>query len=215
MNSHPFCVILNAILKGAFPFVALDFLKLEPTIPARYFHDLESLFLVMCWLSTTLEGPCEPRRFLSSDGFEYRDTYVAAWNEDGPFHNSLDLVYSAKFCHTGFEEDFKKLLKEFAKYFEDMKDCMTSLRTLLWHPLPHDKTREKLKAVMDKCWNDTTPDQQELMKKLYNLFPDPIGMRPPTVVLDSFVSILDKAAGCLTDGKALDGCSEVANSLKG
>ena len=103
--------------------MAIDRLQPDPQFSHSFFHDLESVFYVICWVFTLYAGPYSTKR-LFSFGFPYSKTSVAKWNGDGNGDRDFDTLLD---CKRGTVRDpggFAGTLKQFSEYFVDLKTCM-------------------------------------------------------------------------------------------
>lgn len=162
--------------------MAANDLRDEPKFSHTYLYDLESLFYVLCWISTLYAGPCGAKRSFSKSKLSYRKTTVAGWN--GEASNKL-RIYESKSTSTSYPF---RILKELSPYFRHIDGCLESLRALLFCPgigNAKDKAKkEQLKSSLETALNDhdysTYADFVKRFEKI------PIEMRPPEIVLDSF-----------------------------
>ena len=113
--------------------MAIDLLENFPDSPHSYLHDLESVFYVMCWVCTLYSGPCSKIRQFSNSVLPYVKTAVANWNGDTVGSENLDTIFQLKMVNVSILS-FQRTLSDFASYFDALKDCMWSLRDLLFAP---------------------------------------------------------------------------------
>ncbi|KLO18786.1 hypothetical protein SCHPADRAFT_924849 [Schizopora paradoxa] len=177
---------------GTLPFMAIDRMDSNPRFLHSYFHDLESLFYVLCWLFTVFEGPCDTRRNFSEDTVLYRDTSAAIWNGDVPGSNTIQAIHNSKHAQAADARGFEQTVKQFADYFQHMSNMMEELRELLYES--QDSTDKKkasmeqkkkmLEAVLQNCKSPL--ESPERVALINNFTEIAIHMRPPEIVLDSF-----------------------------
>lgn len=168
-------------------------MKDVPDFSHSYFHDLESMFYVICWLCTLYSGPCSKKRQFSSSIRPYHKTAVAGWNGDASDSKDLMVLYRLKVASVGVNL-FESTLDDFDAYFEDIKDCMWRLRDLFFNPTigrPGERRMlEAKKKDLDNRLEGAFGEEKERIKAEFNLFP--IDMRPASVVLDSLLAVVDE-----------------------
>ena len=118
--------------------MAIDRLDKEPSFPHSYFHDLESLFYVLCWMSTLYSGPDKMRAF-NRAVLPYRDTEVALWNGDKPNEGTMLAICNAKGQRVARLAGFRKTMKQFSTYFEPVFGCLEALQKLLYKSEDEDE----------------------------------------------------------------------------
>ncbi|KLO20510.1 hypothetical protein SCHPADRAFT_991860 [Schizopora paradoxa] len=176
---------------GTLPFMAIDRLKEEPSLPHSYFHDLESLFYVLCWVSTLYSGPNNKERAFDRAVLPYRKTEVARWNGENSGEHTMSSISGAKTQWVASYEGFEQMMKQFSTYFEPIFGCLENLQELLFTGVVTSRSnrmeKEELKQELEKEFNllkESDPLTRTLTKDFNKL---PIRMRPSRIVLESFV----------------------------
>ncbi|TDL29097.1 hypothetical protein BD410DRAFT_3664 [Rickenella mellea] len=132
---------------GTVPFMAVAILlKRHDHHPG---HDLESLFYVLCWICVTRAGPNQPREF------DFGKSRLSKWC--GKAGDTFEDVADAKQFACGTTNMFKRsVLAEMHPYFDDLRDCLTRLRDLIFTndfpddtPITHAQMREFFQSSLD------------------------------------------------------------------
>jgi serine/threonine protein kinase len=118
--------------KGTLLFMARDFLCRWRSRPRmhKYYHDLESLFYVICYVFTTSAGP--EYAFRENLDSVMDNLVVGDWcrfaHEDWGHMGSLKSIY----CES--EKRFERVIDEFTEYFKEdaLRKCMRDLRELVF-----------------------------------------------------------------------------------
>ncbi|KLO10640.1 hypothetical protein SCHPADRAFT_999406 [Schizopora paradoxa] len=177
---------------GSPPFMAIDRLPDPPMHPHSYFHDVESLFYVMCWMFTFYSGPRSNQRGIRRS--ELSEMVVAKWNVDGASGMSL-FVAKWKAMHEHF---FDKLLNQFDPYFSDyVQECVEAIREIIFKcrgNLRGSRFHEK-KAELDRRLETASFEEKERILDEYNVLP--ISMRHPQAVFQTFLGVLDETVSKL------------------
>ena len=169
--------------------MAIGRLERKPSLPHSYFHDLESLFYVLCWISTLYSGPNNKERTFNS-ALLYRQTEVARWNGDNSGQHTMAAICSAKGQWIAKYEGFEKTIKQFSTYFEPIFGCLENLQELLFKgSVVSKKDREEKEELARSL------DEEVDLLKEGDLIPQPliqrssdipIRMRPYRIVVQSF-----------------------------
>ncbi|KAH8109259.1 hypothetical protein DFH11DRAFT_1548392 [Phellopilus nigrolimitatus] len=149
---------------GTLPFMAIELLRSykdgKPMFPHAYYHDLESVFYVLCWLCTVLEGPYNKER--ESDKFDFEMSEVTRWAGLDVPNASLEHIWPMKLGVMGNKPYFEELiLNKIAPYFADLKQCLSSIRDVLF---PNGETNpEKIEKAMKAVENEMkkAPEDQD------------------------------------------------------
>ncbi|THH04002.1 hypothetical protein EW145_g5837 [Phellinidium pouzarii] len=116
---------------GTLPFMALQMMVSENynNVPHAYYHDLESVLYVLCWLCTAQEGPNSTPR---SRDFRFEESEIARWAGIGIDDPNLDGIRRAKTTIMKDDIEFGAvILDNFAPYFQPLRECVESMRELL------------------------------------------------------------------------------------
>ncbi|KLO10681.1 hypothetical protein SCHPADRAFT_930373 [Schizopora paradoxa] len=183
---------------GTVPFMAIDRLEDKPDTAHCLHHDLESLYYVLCWMSTLYAGPHNLRRPFVKSVLPYRKTAVAVWNGEGSDNNSGFQSIQFSKSHYSIPKNFRKMLEQFSPYFRKTDSCMKHLRRLLFEPkvdledpddaAGYEAMKSRLMAALSKC-KSSDPSYPALVKDFERI---PIVMRPPEVILHSFCFAFEK-----------------------
>ncbi|KLO10696.1 hypothetical protein SCHPADRAFT_930384 [Schizopora paradoxa] len=175
------------------PFMAFTLMKKKPKLPHSHFHDLESIFYVICWTCIVYRGPGPEKREIVTRKKPYRDTVVARWNGEGERDLKLEYLTFKKFL-TIIGEGFNSTIDEFAAHFDDIKEfaeifggLVFKERSVCFSSYKLQSFEEK-KAEIDRRFEAASSDEQERMKSDYNALP--IDLRPP-----SDTGLSDEACG--------------------
>ncbi|KAH8109275.1 hypothetical protein DFH11DRAFT_1479433, partial [Phellopilus nigrolimitatus] len=180
---------------GTLPFMAIELLRSykdgKPMFPHAYYHDLESVFYVLCWLCIVLEGPYNKKR--DSDNFDFEGSEITKWSGLHIPNASLDHIWSSK---QGVMKDpisFKSLIVDnFAPYFADLGPCLRSIRGILF-PIPGSdpETLEKVLNMVDDEMKKPPKDRNEILLSLVkNTIP--LSKRKRDEVFAEINEVLDK-----------------------
>jgi len=190
---------------GTLPFMAIGRLKEKPDFPHKYFHDLESMFYVLCWICTLYDGPRFKKRQFSASTLLYVKTAVAEWNGDVQGISNLRAIRTMKESSVS-EGHFDETLGRFATYFTNIKECMWRLRDLFFNPTigrPAQRIAfEKTSVDLDKRFKEATPEDQERIKRDFNTVP--IYLRPDHFVLESFSVAFEETLQALPEEDTAD-----------
>jgi hypothetical protein len=100
--------------------MAVELLLESTAVTHRPSHDLESLFYVLVFICTNLEGPSTPRSL--ADLLSFTSLPLAAWFTAGA---SLESLGTNKL---GLAHAFEnRIVGRFAPYFTDLKPCVMAL----------------------------------------------------------------------------------------
>ncbi|KAH8109272.1 hypothetical protein DFH11DRAFT_1881375 [Phellopilus nigrolimitatus] len=113
---------------GTLPFMAIEVLQShkngKPKHAHAYYHDLESVFYVLCWLCTVLEGPYNKER--DSDNFDFESSEITKWSGFDIPNASLNHIWKTK------QAVMRQCLCPFVIFFSRFrKDDPETLETLL------------------------------------------------------------------------------------
>jgi len=173
---------------GTLPFMAIDRLRAVPKFLHSYFHDLESLFYVLCWICTLYAGPCDKKRTFFKVTFPYRGTTIAVWNGDISGQNTMVAICNSKIAFALAPDGLENTIKQFSEYFRPIEECLELLRELLFvsafgNVKDLGKKAQK-KLELEKELKDGEPSERAFIIERFNEIP--IHMRPHDIVLDSF-----------------------------
>ena len=102
------------------PVMAVELLLDGAAVTHRPLHDLESLFYVLVFICTNLEGPSTPRSL--ADLLNFTSLPLAGWFTAGA---SLESLGTNKL---GLAHAFeRRIVGRFAPYFTDLKPCVMAL----------------------------------------------------------------------------------------
>ncbi|KAH8109268.1 hypothetical protein DFH11DRAFT_951749 [Phellopilus nigrolimitatus] len=180
---------------GTLPFMAIELLRSykdgKPMFPHAYYHDMESVFYVLCWLCTVLEGPYNKKR--DSDNFDLEDTEVTKWAGLDVPNASLEHIWPMKLGVMGNKPYFEELvLNKIAPYFADLKQCLSSIRDILF-PVPGSDPEmlEKVLNMVDDEMKKPPKDRNEIFLSLVkNTIP--LSKRKRDEVFAEINEVLDK-----------------------
>lgn len=153
--------------------MAIDSLKETPDFQHSYFHNLESIFYVMCWIFTLYSGPCSTTRRFSLSKLSYRETAVSKWNGDVSGGADLGVLLALKRDSIN-DEAIMDTFDQFDDYFDDVKGCLLRFHSLLFKPtgrkIPHMQLLfAKKKAELDRRFDGASPDERERMNTMLSL----------------------------------------------
>ncbi|KAH8115436.1 hypothetical protein DFH11DRAFT_1507757, partial [Phellopilus nigrolimitatus] len=130
---------------GTMPFMAIDILRQSPLgskkpllkgsnktpIMHDYYHDLESVFYMLCWLCIAQAGPNSKDR-QSTEPFDYESSAIGRWaagGQDKPHYPDAAYVKHGMMAMAdSFEEE---VLGDFHNYFEVLKEYVARLREVI------------------------------------------------------------------------------------
>jgi hypothetical protein len=107
-------------------------------------HDLESIFYVLIWVCSHMEGPETER----SDPHSLESLPVREWCSMNVDLRTLGLI---KLSHLAYFED--SILRHFTPYWNDFKPYLRQLKSAFWptstmFPNPNNMTSEKMLAIL-------------------------------------------------------------------
>ncbi|KAH8112618.1 hypothetical protein DFH11DRAFT_464520 [Phellopilus nigrolimitatus] len=172
---------------GTLPFMALEMMVAEEEnkIKHAYYHDLESILYVLCWICTAQEGPNNLRR---SHDFIFKESAIARWAGYGKNDPTMEDIREAKQSMVKDPEDFDKyIVGQFAPYFEPLHKCIRDMRTLLGSKGSLDpKEVEVNRKLIKLCL------QQDIEVSLSVLSTIPVALRDSKAVFRSLHDVIDK-----------------------
>lgn len=157
------------VAQGTVPFMAIEVLKSQRNPKAHeFYHDLESIFYVLCWVCTVCGGPGKPRDFE-----KYRDSNVYSWNIQTPDEKGMNIVATSKVDFTQSDESLLDGMENsFDPYFYPIYDCLLRLRTCLFPPKNPEFIIEgtatqvrKLEVDIKQLEGDANSDRHAELKK--------------------------------------------------
>lgn len=176
----------------------------------HYFHDLESIFYVLCWTCTLHSGPRSTKRQFSNSTLLFPDTSIAKWNGDPGNDTAFDRLASFK-RDTVMGRGLEITIRQFAPYFDDIKSFATRFGKLIFShiwldSLELEELKEKRKDL-DERFEAALPDEKERMKGEYDTLP--IHMRPSSVVLDALMAVVDRTVSSMKEEEIIPSIEEV------
>jgi hypothetical protein len=152
--------------------MARDYLDrcIQPPDIHRYYHDLESLFYVICYIFTTSAGPeCMFREDLTSI---IEKLVIGHWS--GFVNGRKEYMGSWKVSHCYSERLFERVIDEFTEYFKEdaLKKCMRDLRELIFLKAQSLRTvpykvldlRDEDGKIDIKCLNEERREPKEYFR---------------------------------------------------
>ncbi|KAH8112614.1 hypothetical protein DFH11DRAFT_1511437 [Phellopilus nigrolimitatus] len=172
---------------GTLPFMALEMMvaEKENKIKHAYYHDLESILYVLCWLCTAQEGPNNLQR---SRDFIFKKSAIAQWAGYGRNDPTMEHIRQAKQSMVQNPADFDKyIVSQFAPYFQPLHQCIRDMRTLLGSKGSSDpKEVEVNRKLIKLCL------QQDIEVSLSVLSTIPVALRDSKAVFRSLHDVIDK-----------------------
>ncbi|KAH8113473.1 hypothetical protein DFH11DRAFT_1510273 [Phellopilus nigrolimitatus] len=148
---------------GTLPFMALELLDSDadgnPKVAHAYYHDLESIFYILCWICTILQGPNNEER----KNFNFAASEIGMWAGLHVNNPNLGDIRVRKQDSIHYLNRFKSnVLGEFSPYFKDLHPCLLAMRWVLFPKEAEfpDKLEEG-KAVL-KEWAAMSKEEREL-----------------------------------------------------
>ncbi|KAH8115424.1 hypothetical protein DFH11DRAFT_1759779 [Phellopilus nigrolimitatus] len=133
---------------GTIPFMAIEIMDQNPPgskkplakdlngepIIHDYYHDLESVFYMLCWLCIAQAGPNSKDR-QSTEPFDYKSSAIGKWAAAGQDESDYQKVADAKCWMVTMTHRFKrKVLDYFHEYFEELTPYVSRLREVICPP---------------------------------------------------------------------------------
>ncbi|KAL1740898.1 hypothetical protein HDZ31DRAFT_67463 [Schizophyllum fasciatum] len=117
--------------RGTLPFMSYDALCCSRSYYPGPWDDLESFLYVLMWICTNYSGP----RMMFRQGFDLSASPMGPWLTGGCQHKwSVMYVYD--------DERFRAFLDSvFDPYFDDLKDLVCDLRSVIMHSLDKNENR--------------------------------------------------------------------------
>ncbi|KAH8109274.1 kinase-like domain-containing protein, partial [Phellopilus nigrolimitatus] len=134
---------------GTVPYMALEILTCDedgdPEVAHTYYHDLESIFYVLCWICTVFQGPDSEKR----EDLDYENTTIAGWMAQDPENVDHYHIRLRKKVSVVNRSVFKKdILGQFAPYFDDLHPCLSAMRLVLFNRnAGYDEVKEGREAL--------------------------------------------------------------------
>ncbi|KLO05288.1 hypothetical protein SCHPADRAFT_1002990 [Schizopora paradoxa] len=184
---------------GTVPFMAIEVLRATNfNLKHAYYHDLESLIYVLCWVCTVSAGPGIPR-----PSKEYPDSIVRKWNEEEPTEAGMQTVALSKEGYTNSDETFEKaILKGFHEYFKPIFKCLLGLRRCLFPTRQSDSTLLKFiigsyKELKNDIVKNAVTDESQLQELKMRRLRLPLGVRDTDDVFQDLYDVIDEAVSAL------------------
>ncbi|KAH8112595.1 hypothetical protein DFH11DRAFT_1511603 [Phellopilus nigrolimitatus] len=172
---------------GTLPFMALEMMvkEEENKIKHAYYHDLESILYVLCWICTAQEGPNNLRR---SRDFIFKESAIAQWAGYGKNDPTMQDIRNAKQSMVAKAENFDKyIVSQFAPYFQPLHKCIKDMRTLLVFTGSKDpKEVEANRKIIKLCL------KHDIEVSLSVLSTIPLANRDSKAVFKSLHDVIDK-----------------------
>ncbi|KAH8113475.1 hypothetical protein DFH11DRAFT_1598800 [Phellopilus nigrolimitatus] len=135
---------------GTLPYMALDLLVCgkdgNPEVAHAYYHDLESIFFVLCWICTILQGPNYEKR----KDFDFGQATISGWVGPDPENPNYRRLRRYKETSVVEQDTFEKeVLGQFAPYFDDLHPCLSAMRLVLFNRDVDDYDSEYHDEVKD------------------------------------------------------------------
>ncbi|EJD02664.1 uncharacterized protein FOMMEDRAFT_167852 [Fomitiporia mediterranea MF3/22] len=198
---------------GTLPFMALEMLAEETSnrVKHAYYHDLESIFYVLCWLCTSQEGPNNTER--DHRTFDFNKSEVAKWTGAGMDNPTFDAIKTRKSAIVCNDTEFtEKILSDFAPYFDSIKRCVLKLRDMMinkgsnpYNPLVQERVDEAQKLA-EKLNKIGEPVPYLVLKEIPN------SEREPCDVFESLYNIIDEAIATLIEPPLPPACTPEAKA---
>ncbi|KLO13780.1 hypothetical protein SCHPADRAFT_940104 [Schizopora paradoxa] len=181
---------------GTMPFMAIELLNSksygEPKAHT-YYHDLESLFYVLCWVCMISAGPGKDR-----DSSEYKDSFLYKWNIPDKSEESMAEVAQLKRMFTA-GNDWLKIYGNrcFHEYFKPILGCLYGFRVCLFPPEIGEFLLEHARAEAEQLEGTTNPDEIRKLRAYRNA--QPLRERKAQWVFEEFYSVIDETISSLPD----------------
>lgn len=167
--------------------MAIEVLEPEENFVHAYYHDLESLFYVLCWICSVQGGPANTRR-----NFDYMESEIRRWTAFDDSETSLCSAMYAKMAIMPSKKRFEReVSKRFDDYFKPIIPCIEKLRNLLFSCIRRDDGESILvkQQLLTSALN-ATPRNEEFVHILMEELP--VRVRDPDTVCQSFVDIVEE-----------------------
>ena len=180
------------VFKGTVPFMAIELLQnFDIDFTHAYYHDLESLFYVICWICTTYGGPngkCRHERYIE-------DTNVHKWNVQDFSDKTLKDVAKLKYAFASDKKQFRpEIEREFHKYFAPIFDFICRMRSCLF-PSPMDP--EMVSVMLAAMEGRKDPEGIRAYRNLCSSIP--LKDRKPQMVFEELFDAIDEAREQLSE----------------
>ncbi|KLO06778.1 hypothetical protein SCHPADRAFT_882422 [Schizopora paradoxa] len=183
---------------GTVPFMAIDVLRAPRLhLDHEYYHDLESLFYVLCWVCTVSAGPSVGR-----PSKEYPNSVVRGWNEEEPTEKGMERVADSKEVNMKTDKTFGRIIEDFHEYFEPIFGCILGLRKCLFPIFQEDEevanefksSHDQLKSDIKTSGGADDAQLKELKKRRLRI---PLGQRDAKDVFQDLYDVIDEAVSAL------------------
>lgn len=178
----------------------------------NYYHDLESLFYVLIWVCTMYSGPCGALR---DKTFTYKKSVLSVWNGEmtGASGHFPFVAWSKRAVMMHPATFNEEILKNFAPYFEPIKEDVKKLREALF-PIP--LSTDMVEAIEEVLGDEPTADSiskahPRLLKLLRALLP--ASRQVPSDLFSKMRGVLDKAIDRLTKDPSPDSSNPFASPI--
>jgi hypothetical protein len=151
-------------------------------------HDLESLFYVLVFICTNLEGPNTPRTL--QDLLKFSSLPIAAWFI--PETSFVSLATTKLGIGFAFE---RRIVDRFSPYFTDIKPCVMELFNAMYphgpqikSSLTHDRMIEIFTATLERL-----PSRDQYLPETQNVVPEKTFSRKRSLcIYDNCVFLSEK-----------------------
>jgi hypothetical protein len=169
------------IPQGTIPYMAIELLTELKSVKHEFYHDLESLFYVICYICCICAGP----NYTLRDDLKVFETAIAKWF--GTKEQSESDIGKEKYETVSIPDDFEEMiLHVFHPYFEPLKPYMLRLRDIAIPPhrgivsfyrRSHNISKEDVKSLplnlqpMNERGDEQLSEYREILQELFDSLP--------------------------------------------
>lgn len=154
----------------------------------NYWHDLESLFYVVCWVCTAFSGPYAKRREFG----EFSASHVYTWRYLTASEDHLKQAIDSKLSFTSSDKNFKRdMERDFHHYFAPIFNCVCQMRACLFPPASDEDGHKSSPPSAKELEGGETDEDVRAVRKTHLKLPHKL--RDPEIVFEELFAIIDDA----------------------
>ncbi|KLO19004.1 hypothetical protein SCHPADRAFT_85263 [Schizopora paradoxa] len=196
---------------GRLPFMVVDMLQHflhKKAFAHNYWHDLESLFYVFCWVCTAYSGPGGERREIQ----DLRESHAFKWKVLGASVEDLKVAMDSKHSFTSEGRRFQRdMERDFHRYFAPIFDCVCQMRSCLFPPAFDEDGHKSSTTSMKELEGKEDAEAVRTFRKMHLKLPHE--ERNPEIVFEELFAVIDDAVEKLPEEHRLQNAKPLGTSL--
>lgn len=158
-----------------------------------YYHDLESVFYVLCWVCMTSAGPGKDRDFS-----EFKNSLIFKWNVPDKSEEKMAEVAQLKRVFTG-DNDLMKFFGDrcFHEYFKPILGCLYGFRKCLFPPSLYGRVLKFAQAEAERLEGTTNPEDIRELRSYRKALP--LRERKAQWVFEELYCVIDETISSLPE----------------